>query len=139
MSDHSLRWATNVHCNFRLNRTNKHAGIIVVIQELMFRRNESTGECIDYVQFKTQKGRTSERICGELDAKHIMNLKPNTFDTQAKENTFISDHSGYLDVFVYISKHALRPNENTKINIIFTLFNCKFDVFYISKINYLSF
>lgn len=122
LGDHSLRWSANVNCNFRLIPTTKHDGIIAVIQELSFRRNESTGECIDYVQFKTPKGRPSEKICGEVNAKQIMNMQPKSFDTQAK-NTFINNHSGQLDVFVYISKTALQPDEDTKINIIFTLFH----------------
>lgn len=108
-------------------------GIIAVIQELSFRVNESTGECIDYIQFKTERGRASNKICGNKNANHIMNLQPNSFDSQATDVTFISDIGHSLDIFVYIAKKALKPDETTKINIIFTIYNCKYSYLYIPQ------
>ncbi|GJQ71499.1 hypothetical protein Trydic_g11216 [Trypoxylus dichotomus] len=122
LSDHSLRWATSVNCNFRLKPKNKRDGIMVVIQELSFRRDDSTQECIDYIQFKPERGRPSPKICGYLSARSVMSSQLDVFDTTSKDNTFISN-DGDLDVSVYISKNALKPDETTRINIIFTLYN----------------
>ncbi|KRT80021.1 hypothetical protein AMK59_6557, partial [Oryctes borbonicus] len=123
LSYHSLQWATSVNCNFRLKPKNKRDGIMVVIQELSFRKNESTQECIDYIQFKPEKGKPSHRICGYLNARSIMSSQLEAFDTTSKENSYISSDGGDLDVSVYISKQALKPDETTTINIIFTIYN----------------
>ncbi|KAK9738509.1 hypothetical protein QE152_g9814 [Popillia japonica] len=78
-------------------------------------------------RLKTERGRASNKICGNKNANHIMNLQPNSFDSQATDVTFISDIGHSLDIFVYIAKKALKPDETTKINIIFTIYNLCID------------
>ena len=112
---------TNFFCKFKLATKHNTDGIIAVIQSLAFRKNEHTGECIDFIQFKSKNGNLSPRFCGTYKAEHIMDtiFVESTTLPQAINNTFI-DTSGELSVNIFVS---LEPTEeNLDMEIAFTSF-----------------
>lgn len=131
-NQHSLPWVTPDICKFEVQSIYPKGGVIAVIQKLYLRRDITTGECIDYIQFRTKKGNTSQRHCGFLDARLNMNYDmddapdsvfPEYFPI-SYSNSFI-DVDGELDVVIYIAKQPLELNERTEFSIVFTSYRGK--------------
>lgn len=129
LSYHPIDWTKNAYCKFEVN-SGKNGGIFAVIEYLVFRKNETTGECIDYVQFKRQDGSTSRKYCEEFNAEFSMDSsflhEAVVSDGIATKNSFI-DYKGELDVVIFISKESLKINEDMDLRIVFTSFRRKFN------------
>lgn len=129
-NEHSLDWRMPDICKFEFQSYYYKGGVVAVIQKLDLRKNDSSGECIDYIQFHSRRGLKSDKYCGVIDAKIIMdnsNLKDQVplFYPMSYNNAFV-DIDGELDVVIYIAKQHLQPNEKTEIEIVFTSYlNCK--------------
>lgn len=128
-NDHSLDWRMPDICKFEFQSYYYKGGVVAVIQKLDLRKNDSSGECIDYIQFHSRRGLKSDKYCGVIDAKIIMdnsNLKDQVplFYPMSYNNAFV-DIDGELDVVIYIAKQHLQPNEKTEIEIVFTSYLSK--------------
>lgn len=132
-NEHSLDWQMSDICKFEFQSSYHQGGVAVVIQKLDLRKNESSGDCIDYIQFRSRRGVTSNKYCGVIDAKIIMdysNLENQVpqFYPMSYSNAFV-DIDGELDVLIYIAKQHLQPIEKTEIEMVFTSYQSKFSVF----------
>ncbi|KAJ1531801.1 hypothetical protein ONE63_000455 [Megalurothrips usitatus] len=114
-------------------------GIIAVIQNLDFRQNETTSECIDYVQFQRQKRKLSfiswdsvqsPKYCGIVNSIHDADAFDGDDDDeddhdspkfQMAHNAFI-DEKGRLDVIISVAGQRLLPSQKLDISIIFTAY-----------------
>ncbi|XP_022916038.1 uncharacterized protein [Onthophagus taurus] len=124
----------NFHCTIKVKTTTKGNGIIAVIQELGLRRNESSGQCIDYVTFISENGVVSRKYCGMLNAKWKMDpmfVNEESSVEPVDENTFLNDINAYLIVDIFISELDIsRELTPTTINIVFTLYKkCQYRMF----------
>lgn len=125
LKDHSWAWEKNFICSFKV-QTRSHLGLFIVIQNIVFRKNLSTDECIDYVQYKRSDGSTSKKYCGRLNAALGMDriFAPDVYATELAPtvNSFI-DPTGIVDVNIYISREALKAYEEMELEIAFTTFS----------------
>ncbi|CAH1121666.1 unnamed protein product [Ceutorhynchus assimilis] len=125
-NSHSLPWVVPEICKFEFQSVYPHGGALAVIQKMQLRRNFTNGECIDYIQFRSKQGVSSQRFCGFLDARLNMNYNvvnaPDAVYPQyfplSFSNSFV-DVDGELDVVIYIAKQPLEPEERTEFAIIF--------------------
>lgn len=63
---HSDLWHDDLICSFKVGYPIGTDGVIAVIQSLTMRRNETTGQCIDYIQFDAKDSSKSNPFCGKL-------------------------------------------------------------------------
>lgn len=95
------------NCRFELE-TLANDGIAVVIQKLDMRRNESTGECIDFIQFLPDKGTPSNKLCGKLSTTPL-----------EMSNTFV-DFKGNLQIHIHVHNVPLNPKQEINLEVVFT-------------------
>ncbi|XP_050304974.1 uncharacterized protein LOC126742370 [Anthonomus grandis grandis] len=126
INNHIIPWQVPDICKFEAQSFYHKGGVVAVIQKMHLRRNFTTGDCMDYIQFRSKKGFTSERYCGILDARidmHLDSSDPDFILPQyfpiSQRNTFI-DEDGELDVVIYIHKEPLEPYEITDFLVVFT-------------------
>lgn len=135
LNDHSLQWPINLHCVFKveaasesnifhnigLMSSRENNGIFAVIHYLIFRKNESTGECIDYIQFKSHDDSMSKKYCGRLSAALSMDSQ---FENSIFTNSAFGDNAfesrSQLEVIIFVSKEPLRNDEEMDLRIVFT-------------------
>ncbi|KAL1490849.1 hypothetical protein ABEB36_011534 [Hypothenemus hampei] len=127
-NEHSLSWIMPDICKFEVQSAYPRGGVIAVIQNLNLRKNMTTGQCIDYIQFRSRKGLSSQRFCGLIDGRQRMNYN---FDDDAPENVYpefyplsystsFIDVDGALDVVIYIAREPLNSLEKTAFSVVFT-------------------
>lgn len=120
---HPIDCHTDSFFRFEITTAEKETGIFAVIQHLVLRKNESTDECIDYVQFKRLDGSTSRKFCGRFNAALTMDriFIPEQADMHgvAWLNTFIDLH-GALEVYIFLSKDSLRKEAEMDLNLVLT-------------------
>lgn len=124
LNDHLIPWEKNFLCTFKIKTANGD-GIFAVIQYLVFRKNETTGECIDYVRFRRKDNSLSQKYCDTFNAALSMGttFQHHPFDIVSR-NAFI-DIEGELNVELYVSKEPLNHDE-MDLNILFTSFRSIF-------------
>lgn len=124
------------NCNFTVTAPWGY-GIIAIIQNLDLRKNESTHECIDYVQFQKRHTKfkmifgsdpeRSQQFCGIVNSIH----EPDDDSDELKDyvmahNAFIDD-KGTLDVTISVANQQLLASEKLDISIIFTAYKmCRY-------------
>lgn len=97
-------------CEFRVTSdTRKRKGLYAVIRKLDLRKDETTGECIDYIQLKYSNDKKSDQICGKIGSEHE-SLKH--FD----------DPAGRFKIYIYIDKFMALDDisDNLEFSIVFT-------------------
>lgn len=123
LRDHSLEWDKNFPCKFQVDTSKSNNGLFVVIQNIVFRKNESNDECIDYVQYKRQDGSSSKKYCGRLHSALGMDpiFAPDAYVTnlQPTINSF-DEPIGQLDVYIYVAREPLHSYEEMELEIVFT-------------------
>ncbi|KAK3910573.1 putative leucine-rich repeat receptor-like protein kinase IMK2 [Frankliniella fusca] len=124
------------NCNFTVSAPNGY-GIIAVIQNLDLRKNESTQECIDYVQFQKRNSKIkafifgsdlvrSQKFCGIVNSIHEPDEADELKVDIVAQNAFIDD-KGNLDVTISVASQQLLSSEKLDIFIIFTAYKpCKY-------------
>lgn len=133
LNDHSLDWQVNKFCKFQVNSVfAQSGGVLAVIQYLNFRRDPITDECIDYIQFRPKDGPYTKKFCGIINATLAMDQQLTDLQKPLVYENSAIDYRGELDVYVNISKKALKPNENADINVVFTSYKriCFYIQFY---------
>lgn len=124
LKDRSWQREDNFVCKFRVRSSYPYAGIFIVIQSIVFRKNNS--ECIDYVQYRRGDGSTSKKYCGSLTASLGMDriFAPDAYATEIAPtvNSFISKF-GEVEVTIHISKEPLKAHEEMDLAIVFTSFS----------------
>ncbi|XP_064211298.1 uncharacterized protein LOC103314323 isoform X2 [Tribolium castaneum] len=122
LQDHSLDWTRNFKCRFEVTPSSSREGVIAVIQHLSFRKNASTDECVDYVQFTRKDGSSSQKYCGRFNAALYMDHNfVNTADPISSGTAFVDD-SGELEVAISVSREHLENDEEMDLSIVFTAF-----------------
>ncbi|XP_066252983.1 uncharacterized protein [Euwallacea similis] len=125
--DHLVQWALPDMCQFEFQSVYTRGGVIAVIQKLQLRKNYTTMECIDYIQFRSKRGVASPRYCGIIDGRMNMDYdKDNAPATVVPQfypisysNAFF-DIDGELNVVIYIAKEPLETSEKTEFEVVFT-------------------
>lgn len=128
-NDHSLDWQMPDICKFEFQSYYYKGGVAVVIQKLDLRKNATSGDCIDFIRFRSKRGVVSNEYCGVIDAKKIMDRSDHEeqvpeFYPMSYSNAFV-DINGELDVIIYIAKQQLQANEKTEIEMVFTSYHRK--------------
>lgn len=126
LNDHSMDWLRNWRCRFQVIPSSSREGVIAVIQHLIFRKNSTTDECIDYVQFSRRDGSSSQKFCGRFNAALRMDHNFGNPVEPISSGTAFVDDKGELDVTLYVSKEHLKTDEETDISIVFTAYRRKF-------------
>ncbi|XP_017781812.1 PREDICTED: uncharacterized protein LOC108566447 [Nicrophorus vespilloides] len=128
LGNHNLDWSVNFLCKFQVQAQHPfiHAdrnGLFVVIQSLSLRKNEVTGECIDYVQFKNKKNERSRKFCGDIKASLSMSIGMDSSEETGdiSNNTFV-DPFGETDVTIFVERTALVNNAVTDFKMVFTVY-----------------
>jgi hypothetical protein len=122
LNDHDLDWIRSMKCRFKVVPSSSQEGIIAVIQHLIFRKNSTTDECIDYVQFTRKDGSSSQKFCGRFNAALYMDHNfVNPADPISSGTAFV-DEKGELDVILYVSKEHLGADEEMDLSIVFTAY-----------------
>ncbi|XP_066995822.2 uncharacterized protein [Anabrus simplex] len=106
-------------CRFEVKEHRKNK-IVAVIQKLSFRQDES-GNCTDYVQFKSGT-EESEKFCGFIRAMHsgTYPMDPDIPASNIAPNAFVVHDEGKLDVIIYVANKKLHPEEELDLEIVFT-------------------
>ncbi|XP_065155278.1 uncharacterized protein [Atheta coriaria] len=141
LSDHTIEWNKDYKCSFDIKSRgiissllDEPVGIFAVVQSMNLRRDAITHECIDYIQFKDSRGRTSLRLCGDLNAQYAMDGKFDSSDEDSDESdapdlfgyhdevSFLTfdDPYGLLTVYIYIDSKPLERGEHTDFTLAFT-------------------
>lgn len=89
-----------------------------MIQNLNFRKNLTTGDCVDYLQFEKKHHVKSRKFCGKINAQKFME-EPE--DSIYAYNTFV-ETDGEMDVIIFVSSKALSLYEYMDLNIVFTTY-----------------
>ncbi|CAG2068418.1 unnamed protein product, partial [Timema podura] len=110
-------------CRFGVEASSKD-GVIAVIQKLSFRRDEHSGKCIDYVQFKRDDSYTSPEYCGQIRAFLIPGAEDSSEESSLENvdyahNAFY-DPDGNMDVTIVVGNMTLRPEQKIDLQIAFT-------------------
>ncbi|XP_031352116.1 uncharacterized protein LOC116177315 [Photinus pyralis] len=115
----------NFVCKFDVKPFNPSMGMFIVIQSIVFRKN-STGGCIDYIQYRRGDGSTSRQYCGSLTASLGMDriFAPDVYVSEVAPtvNSFIS-HFGKVEVTIHISKEPLKAHQEMNLEVVFTQFS----------------
>lgn len=135
LNEHPIDWRYDMECKFKVTTTNNHGGVIAVIQNLTFRKNSTTDECIDYVQFIRKDGLPSSKYCGRFNAALKMDHNfINPAESIASGNSIV-DENGSLVVSIFISKQKLKFDEEMDLNIVFTPYRGIFCTLILKKTN----
>ncbi|XP_025834558.1 uncharacterized protein LOC108741543 isoform X1 [Agrilus planipennis] len=123
LDDHSLKWKVDFKCTFEIDVSSHSDGVFAVIQKLILRKNETTNECIDYIQFKRDDGSNISRHCGYLNAELSMGKHfapyPFSSDLAPTGNSYI-DPKGKLIATIFVSREPLLEGEETDFLLVFT-------------------
>ncbi|KAL3268589.1 hypothetical protein HHI36_007697 [Cryptolaemus montrouzieri] len=124
---HSKQWQDDLVCTFKVSHPTGTDGVFAVIQSLSMRRNKTTGQCIDYIQFRAKDGTNSDQFCGKFLVSN-MNGEPSTQDGIYYGNSFRTKHHK-LHVYINIGKQPFREkNDKVEFKIVFTAYqNCSPD------------
>ncbi|CAH0382603.1 unnamed protein product [Bemisia tabaci] len=123
------------NCNFHVFVHNQ--GLFAVIQNMYLRRNATTKECIDYIQFKQSKQQFpinlqfereqhnwGPKYCGRIIATDIMMEQP---DSDIAPNAYIANE-GSIAVKIHITPKQVLDNETLTLEIAFTPYSiCRYD------------
>lgn len=122
LSNHNVDWERNLRCRFQVNPESSREGVLAVIQHLSFRKNATTDECIDYVQFTRKDGSSSQKFCGRFNA--ALHMDHNFVDPSQRvsSGTAIVDERGELDTFIFIAKEHLQSDEEMDLSIVYTAY-----------------
>ena len=126
LDDHSTKWNQNFKCKFQVSPASSREGIIAVIQHLIFRKNSTTDECIDYVQFGRKDGSSSQKFCGRYNAALRMDRHFVNPSEPISSGTAFVDERGELDVYIYVAREQLKSEEESGISIVFTAYRRKY-------------
>lgn len=88
-----------------------------MIQSLNFRKDEATGECIDYIQFERKHNVKSRKFCGKINARSDM--EDEDLNLKYALNTFV-DTEGETDVRIFVDKKPIDVDQ--ELNIVFTTY-----------------
>lgn len=126
LQDHANDWIKPVRCRFEVTSLSSHEGIIAVIQHLVFRKNSTTDECIDYIQFTRKDGSSSQKFCGRFNAELYMDpYFINPADSITSGTAFV-DENGEMDVLISVAKERLKSDEEMDLSIVFTAYRRNF-------------
>ncbi|CAB3367830.1 Hypothetical predicted protein [Cloeon dipterum] len=103
------------NCTFLVQGISKDE-LSVVVQNLNFRKDPVTEECIDYVQFYQENGKIL-KYCGELKVDNPIDLDVNNL----LDNAILHFKEDIL-VNVFVSRIPLDPEVKLKFDIVFTSF-----------------
>lgn len=90
---------------------------------MIFRKNDTTNECIDFVQFRLNNGETTQKYCGILSTSYSM-----AGQFQESTNKYRNWGMGAakskkeIEVIVFIAKEPLQEGETMDLKIAFTLY-----------------
>lgn len=89
-------------------------GLFVSIQKLNFRQN-SKGECIDYLRFSFDGSRT-EKICGSFDV-----------ESELGKQSFFNDGGGIIKVHIFVNKSIPLQGlqRSVEVDILLTAYESK--------------
>ncbi|XP_065220790.1 uncharacterized protein LOC135845868 [Planococcus citri] len=129
------------NCKFTVEST-AEMGVFAVIQKLKLRKNTTTGECIDYVQFRhssaLQLGVVDINIdpdpwgvkhCGDVNAMEVefTDAAPLSL-SNVLPNAFI-DPKGKIDVKIFVKNQTIPPGMDLDLKIAFTSYQvCRFNM-----------
>lgn len=88
----------------------------------MFRRNETTNECIDYVEFRLSNGKRTQKYCGIVTTGYSMDRR---FEDSSRYNSWglgAVKSEKEVEVFIFISKEPLQEGESVELEIAFTFY-----------------
>lgn len=93
-------------------------GLFVSIQKLNLRQN-SKGECIDYIRFSFDGSRT-EKICGAFDV-----------ESELGKQSFFNDGGGIIKVHIFVNKSIPLQGlqRSVEVDILFTAYESKIGIF----------
>lgn len=89
---------------------------------MIFRKNETTNECIDYVQFRLYDGQTTQKYCGILSTSYSM---AGQFQESIRFDSWgmgAAKSRKEIEVIIFISKEPLLEGETMDLEIAFTLY-----------------
>lgn len=89
---------------------------------MVFRKNETANECIDYVQFRLSNGQTTQKFCGILNTGFSMDHR---FQDIGRYNSWgmgAAKSRKEIEVVIFISKEPLQEGETMDLEIAFTLY-----------------
>ncbi|XP_030758481.1 uncharacterized protein LOC115884123 [Sitophilus oryzae] len=118
INQHRLLWNVDNSCSFEVESIYSNGGVIAVIQNINLRKNESNGECIDYIQIRVQN-KFTRRFCGNFNATSVMNQNENG---EISSINSAMNKNGELDVTIFIDKEPLAYNTRTEFSVVFTSF-----------------
>lgn len=110
------KWTT---CSFKVDanpvyKYGRSRGIYVTVNKVKLRQWSGSGDCIDYVQFKTGDNHKSIRICGDYEA---------TGGYTNDQTKFFIDDYGHTNVDIKFDDHAVvSGDQQFEIVLIFTAF-----------------
>lgn len=110
-------------CSFEVSVSGRNRGIFATVMKTKLRRNVTTGECIDYVQFRSASGGghhgahrdESARLCGDYEAT-------GGFTTESQQ-FFRTDRSKFQTILRFDASQPLTKDEDKlELHIYFTAF-----------------
>lgn len=111
LKTHPVNWKSNFSCKFQI--FSSFGGIFAVIQNMKFRRNETTNECIDYINFRDPlNDNSSGRMCGDFNLQEFQ-----------AEGQFFANFGGKVITEIFISKEKLEAGKIMDIQIAYTAFS----------------
>ncbi|KAF5272146.1 hypothetical protein FQA39_LY01228 [Lamprigera yunnana] len=120
LKEHSWQWEKNFHCTFKVQTFQSNLGLFIVIQNIAFRKNFTTNECIDYIQYRRSDGTVSKKYCDTMQAALGMDQFDET-ELTPTSNSFI-DQTGSVEVTVHISREPLVFYE-MELDVVFTTYS----------------
>ncbi|KAF2901906.1 hypothetical protein ILUMI_04276 [Ignelater luminosus] len=115
------KWEDDLICEFQISIPQSDKGVFAVIQNIAFRKNYTTNECIDYVEYRRYDGTLGGKYCGQMGTDY--QFQPN--DSLVTTNSFVQHSTSLINVYINISKTPLEPDEELELEIVFTTFrNC---------------
>ncbi|XP_044754798.1 uncharacterized protein LOC123313822 isoform X2 [Coccinella septempunctata] len=85
---HSNTWKDDLVCTFKVGYPSGTDGVIAVIQSLTMRRNNTSGKCIDFIQFEAKDSSKSNPFCGHFNVVSKMSGEANLVDDFNFGNSF---------------------------------------------------
>lgn len=91
---------------------------------MVFRRNETTNECIDYVQFRLSNGQITQKYCGIVTTGFSLDRR---FQDSYRDNMWgmglgAVKSKGAVEVMIFIDKEPLEEDESMELVMVFTLY-----------------
>lgn len=91
---------------------------------MVFRRNETTNECIDYVQFRLSNGQITQKYCGIITTGFSLDRR---FQDSYRDNMWgmglgaVKSEKG-VEVVIFIDKEPLQEDESMELVMVFTFY-----------------